>query len=68
MIPRYKINTLKCQDQHPQHPTRAVEEWMLVCWRTADLKRDTNRQPDVDWTHAAEACPNLEEMPSFIAR
>ena len=38
-----------------------------MCRRTADLQRDTNSQPEIDWTHAAEAYPNLEEMPSFIA-
>ena len=41
---------------------------MLVCQHSADLQQDISTQPDVDWSQAAHAYPNLEEMPSFIAR
>ena len=40
---------------------------MLVCQCNADLQRETSSQPEVDWSQAARAYPNLEEMPSFIA-
>ena len=45
-----------------------VEEWMLVCQRSADLQQEDSSEPDMDWSHAARTYPNLEEMPSFIAR
>ena len=54
--------------QHNQHPPRAVEEWMLICQRNAQLQPRTDSQEDVDWTQAAQAYPNLEEMPTFICR
>ena len=41
---------------------------MLLCQRSVDLQQQTNSQPEVDWSQAARAYPNLEEMPSFIAR
>ena len=41
---------------------------MLVCQHSADLQPNTNSQEDVDWTQAAQAYPNLEEMPTFIPR
>ena len=53
---------------HSQPPTRAVEEWMLVCQRNADIHPNTNSDQEVDWTHAAQAYTNLEEMPSFISQ
>ncbi len=56
------------QDQNEEHPTRAVEEWMLVCQRNADLEPNSDSQEDVDWACAAHAYPNLEEMPTFISR
>ena len=56
------------QEQQRSHPSRAVEEWMLVCQRNADLQPDITSQQEVDWTQAAQAYPNLEEMPTFIIR
>ena len=47
---------------------RPVEEWMLVCQRNADLQPDMTSQQDFDWTLPAQAYPNLEQMPSFIAQ
>ena len=41
---------------------------MLVCQHNADLQPNTVPEQDVDWTHAAQAYTNLEEMPSFISR
>lgn len=55
-------------EQQHQPPTRAVEEWMLICQRNAELRPNVNPQQEVDWTQAAGAYPNLEEMSSFIAR
>ena len=41
---------------------------MLVCQHNADLQPNTVPEQEVDWTHAAQAYTNLEEMPSFIFR
>ena len=41
---------------------------MLICQRNADLQPNVDSQEDVDWTRAAQAYPNLEEMPTFICR
>ena len=41
---------------------------MLICQRTADLQPDSSSQEDFNWTAAAQAYPNLEEAPTFIAR
>ncbi len=41
---------------------------MLVCQRSAELEPNTDSQDQVDWACAAQAYPNLEEMPSFISR
>lgn len=41
---------------------------MLVCQRNADLQPSVHSQEDFNWSHAAQAYPNLEEMPSFIPR
>ena len=60
------------QNQEPGHdhaqPSRPIEEWMLICQRNTDLQPHANSQPDVDWTHAAQSYPNLEEAPSFISQ
>ena len=55
-------------EQCSQPPVRANEEWMLICRHNADLQPNIDSQQDFDWTHAAQAYPNLEEMPSFIPR
>ena len=41
---------------------------MLICQRTGDLQPDSSSQEDFNWTAAAQAYPNLEEAPTFIAR
>ena len=41
---------------------------MLICQRTADLQPDSSSQEDFNWTAVAQAYPNLEEAPTFIAR
>ena len=41
---------------------------MLICQRSSDLQPSTDNQKEVDWTEAAQAYPNLEELPSFLAR
>ena len=56
-------------DQQPnQRPTRAVEEWMLICQSNTDLQPSTDFQEDTDWSAGAQAYPNVEEMPTFISR
>ena len=63
---------MSLQNQEPGHdhaqPSRPIEEWMLICQRNTDLQPHTDSQPDVDWTHAAQSYPNLEEAPSFISQ
>ena len=39
-----------------------------MCQRNADLQPDSESDQEVDWTCAAQAYTNLEEMPSFISR
>ncbi len=57
------------QEEHQNAPpTRAVEEWMLVCQRNTDRQPDTSSQQDFDWSLPAQSYSNLEEMPSFIAQ
>jgi len=41
---------------------------MLVCQRNADLQPNIEADQEVDWTRAAQAYTNIEEMPSFISR
>ena len=53
------------ETQYSQPPTRAVEEWMLVCQRNADLQPNIESEQDVDWTRAAQAYANIT---SFISR
>ena len=62
--------TMQKQDENTQGPVGAVEEWMLICLRSADLQQETTDQPDelINWSLASHAYSNLEEMPSFIAR
>ena len=53
------------ETQYSQPPTRAVQEWMLVCQRNADLQPNIESEQEVDWTRAAQAYANI---PSFISR
>ena len=41
---------------------------MLVCQCNADLQPNIESEQVVDWTRAAQAYTNIEEMPSFISR
>ena len=41
---------------------------MLVCQRNADLLPNIESEQEVDWTRAAQAYTNIEEMASFISR
>ena len=54
--------------QERQTPSRAIEECILICQHSADLQPNTNSEEEVDWTQAAQAYPNLEEMPTFITQ
>ena len=40
---------------------------MLVCQRNADLQPNIESEQEMDWTRAALAYTNIEEMPSFIS-
>ena len=41
---------------------------MLVCQCNADLQPNIESEQEVDWTHAAQAYTNIEEMPSLISQ
>ena len=41
---------------------------MLVCQCNSDLQPNIESEQEVDWTRAAQAYTNIEEMPSFISR
>ena len=55
------------ETHHSQPATRAVEEWMLVYQRNAELHRNIEPEHEVDWMHAAQAYTNIKEIPSFIS-
>ena len=61
-VPQYwkKLNNT------PQPSTRTIEEWMLLCRRAADLQQDSDSQPEVGGTCAAQAYPDMKEMLSLI--
>lgn len=41
---------------------------MLICQRNSDLQPNMNSNEDYNWASSSSAYPNLEELPSFIAR
>ena len=41
---------------------------MLICHHRTELQHEISSQAEVDWSQAAQAYENIEEMPSFIAR
>jgi len=41
---------------------------MLVCQRNTELQSDTDSHHEYDWTQAAQAYSNLNEMPSFLSQ
>ena len=63
-----RIRVINSPTSTLQHPTRAVEEWMLICQSNADLQPSTAFQDDTNWSAGAQAYPNMEEMPTFISQ
>ena len=51
----------------PTRPTRATEEWMLICQRNADLQAEFGSDDDHNWSESS-AYHNLEELPTFLSR
>ena len=41
---------------------------MLICQRNSDLQPNMNSNEDYNWASSSSVYPNLEELPSFIAR
>ena len=41
---------------------------MLICHHRTELQYEIGSQAEVDWSQAAQAYANIEEMPSFIPR
>ena len=41
---------------------------MLICQFNVDLEPNTDSQEEVDWSSAAQAYPNLHEMPTYISK
>lgn len=64
----FTLSQEQMDQQQRQAPSRAMEEWMLICQRNADLQPNTDSQEDFDGTQEAQTYPNLEEMPTFITR
>ena len=54
--------------QLSQRPSRAVEEWMLICQSNAELEPNMESQDSADWSVEERAYPNVEELPTFISR
>ncbi len=47
---------------------RPIDDWMLLCQRQPNLGTAQGDSEQVDWCLAANAYPNLEEAPYFLAR
>ena len=41
---------------------------MLICLCNTELQLDTDSQHEFDWTQAAGAYSNLDDMPSFLSQ
>ena len=49
-------------------PSRATEDWMLICRQNAEMQHSMDTQEDIDWTASAQSYPNIDEAPSFISQ
>ena len=57
------------QEQHTKTLLQPeLQEWMLMCQCNSDLQPNMNSNEDYNWASSSSAYPNLEELPSFIAR
>lgn len=56
------------EDQDDDIPPARVQDWMLLCKFGAEFLHDKGDAENFDWSLAAEAYPDLLEMPSFIAQ
>lgn len=45
-----------------------MQEWMLICQHRAEFPDSVVSSSNTDWSLAAKAYPDLEEMPHFIAQ
>ena len=49
-------------------PSRATEDWMLICCWNAEIQPNMDTQEDIDRTASAQSYPNIDEAPSFISQ
>ncbi len=47
---------------------RQIDDWMLICQHNAEFLQTTGEEEECDWSLAAKAYPDMEEMPSFVAQ
>ena len=51
------------EDEH-----EVIQDWMLICQYNAEFAQSTTDTQDCDWSLAAEAYPDLLELPSFVTQ
>ena len=56
------------QEVQEESDERPVQDWMLLCQHKPEFTDSANADSSVDWSLAAKAYPNLDEMPHFIAQ
>ena len=54
------------EDEH--ETPQVIQDWMLICQYNAEFAQSTTDEQDCDWSLAADAYPDLLELPSFIAQ
>jgi len=60
---------LSQQEQEDRNaPLNEVQDWMRICQHVAEFPQSSNNEEMHDWSQAARAYPNLQELPSFIAQ
>ena len=45
-----------------------MQDWMLLCQYNAEFPESAGPEQDCDWSLAAKAYPDLQDMPSFISQ
>ena len=49
-------------------PSSTMQDWMLLCQHRPEFTDSVTNDGNVDWSLAAKAYPNLDELPHFIAQ
>ena len=56
------------QEERDGDPSSTVQDWMLLCQHRPKFPDSITTDDNVDWSLAAKAYSNLDEMPHFIAQ